>query len=793
MKIKIIILFLLLGTVPQLFAQTFSTWGTDFWVAYLTNWHPNDVDEYIISISGSRACTAVISNPNTGWSHTVSVPANGVANYSVPEAQCKPLGSCTTRNVGLHITATDSVQVFVYNHSGTESSCDASNIYSTGSLGSEYIVQTYPFTNGTANACAEFCILAIQNNTELEITYHGATSTGIPSGATRTVTLNAGQVYQVQSPMGAGNGDFSGTIVTSNNHNGEPFAIFMGNTVTNAPFDHYVSADHTYMQALPSSVWQKKWIVVPSAWNDLDVIRITAKCDSTEVYKDGSFVCNLNRGETREINITTAAYITTSSPCELVQYLSSRTRGGVGTDWGDVAAFVPNAITCKTTSATFPSFSLLARPNYSNKYYVNVVFPTIEDSSLRLDGNLISTSATAIPGTPYSYKRLEVSNANHTLSTSGSGFMASAYGLAENWEAYIISLGGTGQYSTLADTVHLTTCHNPFEYGGSQFTQSGMYTLVNACNDVTVLDLTISEIDTIDFDTVVCDDYCIWQGHIYRSSGIYTKTVAVGEYGCDSVRRMHLQLAQNNDTTLNFRVCDSVFVYDGSVYDIPEGGLRLDLTYQSVNGCDSVVHINAERFNGYYVEIDTGSCFDFCTLLDTTLAVPGEYTFDFTTASGCDSTVVVHLQHFPSYYFETRDTIVEGQEYSWIDGNKYDSETDVNYSLLTSHGCDSVYHLILDCIPRDLPVIWTPNVFTPNKPDNQTFRVLSSNVEWMSVSVFHRWGERICTFDGLTESWDGTYKGRLCPQATYVYQIRYSVYGESGMKKQLFGSVTLLR
>lgn len=791
MKTKIIILFLLLGTMPQLFAQTYSTWGTDFWVAYLTNWRPNDVDEYIISISGPRACTAVIANPNTGWSHTVSVPANGVANYSIPEAQCKPLGSCTTRNVGLHVTATDSVQVILFNHSGTESCSDASIFYNTESLGPEYIVQTYPLQTTTDNTCAEFAIIGVQDSTVVDIIFQGNTSTGVISGTSQTIVLNAGQVYQVQGPTGQG--DLSGTIVTSTEHDCLPFALIMGNSGTNVPTTNRTSSDHVFVHSLPTKAWRTEWFLVPSLWHNTDYARITAKESNTVIYRDGNVEATLNRGETFEFGFTSVCHLTTSEPCLVVQYIDSRHSGGTGGDYGDAASFIPNSVDCLQTNVTFPSFALNNRSPYQTKYYVNIIYPTASSSLISLDNNPITASATVIPGTPYSYKRLEVSNANHTLTSSGSGFMASAYGLAENWEAYIISLGGTGQYSTSSDTVQITTCHNPFEYGGSQFTQSGMYTLVNACNDVTVLDLTISEIDTIDFDTVVCDDYCIWQGHIYRSSGIYTKTVAVGEYGCDSVRRMHLQLAQNNDTTLNFRVCDSVFVYDGSVYDIPEGGLRLDLTYQSVNGCDSVVHINAERFNGYYVEIDTGSCFDFCTLLDTTLAVPGEYTFDFTTASGCDSAVVVHLQHYPSYYFETRDTIVEGQEYSWIDGNKYDSETDVNYSLLTSHGCDSVYHLILDCIPRDLPVIWTPNVFTPNKPDNQTFRVLSSNVEWMSVSVFHRWGERICTFDGLTESWDGTYKGRLCPQATYVYQIRYSVYGESGMKKQLFGSVTLLR
>jgi gliding motility-associated-like protein len=60
------------------------------------------------------------------------------------------------------------------------------------------------------------------------------------------------------------------------------------------------------------------------------------------------------------------------------------------------------------------------------------------------------------------------------------------------------------------------------------------------------------------------------------------------------------------------------------------------------------------------------------------------------------------------------------------------------------------------------------------------------------VSVYDRRGDIVTEFDGLTEYWDGTSKGRICTQSSYVYYVRY-IDGHDSSWKTLTGTVTLLR
>jgi gliding motility-associated-like protein len=89
------------------------------------------------------------------------------------------------------------------------------------------------------------------------------------------------------------------------------------------------------------------------------------------------------------------------------------------------------------------------------------------------------------------------------------------------------------------------------------------------------------------------------------------------------------------------------------------------------------------------------------------------------------------------------------------------------------------------------PKIWIPNVFTPSLEGNNLFRVVSDNVTEMTVSIYRRQGDWICSFDGLTEGWDGTKEGRRCPEGTYVYFIRYKTHCLS-RPKSITGTVTVI-
>ena len=58
--------------------------------------------------------------------------------------------------------------------------------------------------------------------------------------------------------------------------------------------------------------------------------------------------------------------------------------------------------------------------------------------------------------------------------------------------------------------------------------------------------------------------------------------------------------------------------------------------------------------------------------------------------------------------------------------------------------------------------------------------------------LFDRRGDFVYKFDGLTGHWDGTHDGRPCPQATYVYYIRY-IDSKDNAWKTLTGTVSLIR
>ena len=200
----------------SLTAQRITTMGTDFWLAVGPNWSNTDMDTYTFAAGGKRACTVTISNPNTGWSHTMNVSANQVTSYTLPHSQNSQVwqaGSCTVLNTGLHITATDTIQFYFFNHSGTPSSADASTIFPTQALGVDYIVQTYPINYTINDSYSFFSILATTDSTTVDILMTDNTNTSIHTGDLVTVTLNAGQVYQVLSTEHVG--DFSGTTINS--------------------------------------------------------------------------------------------------------------------------------------------------------------------------------------------------------------------------------------------------------------------------------------------------------------------------------------------------------------------------------------------------------------------------------------------------------------------------------------------------------------------------------------------------------------------------------------------------
>lgn len=103
------------------------------------------------------------------------------------------------------------------------------------------------------------------------------------------------------------------------------------------------------------------------------------------------------------------------------------------------------------------------------------------------------------------------------------------------------------------------------------------------------------------------------------------------------------------------------------------------------------------------------------------------------------------------------------------------------------------YTSLSNIVSLDLdPILWVPNVFTPQNGDNinNKWRIVVGNYKAYNLQVYNRWGERIFTSDDPANQWDGYFHGQICPEGVYLYMVKVT-----GGKKNLYksGTVNLLR
>ncbi|MBQ9546572.1 MAG: gliding motility-associated C-terminal domain-containing protein, partial [Bacteroidales bacterium] len=374
----------------------------------------------------------------------------------------------------------------------------------------------------------------------------------------------------------------------------------------------------------------------------------------------------------------------------------------------------------------------------------------------------------------------------------------------------------------------MTICHHalPYVWSDVVFYDGGerIDTLM-ACNGC---DSIVDKLLYVYADSIVggeliraCDDYD-WRGHRYSATGVYRDTVCGAVHDvCDSIYILNLDVRYSHNDTLDTFYCENkVFNYHGNTYDEPQD---FEVMLWTVDGCDSLLLVHLEKKPTYdtvdyslkcsrdpFVWID-GVSYRYAT------EVP---VYTATSIYGCDSTVHLHLAVTMSPtavihaepFIVTRDNLkVDLYDRSenivsrrWIlpDGERPDTEhatfdypadddsTIVWLRVVNEEGCaDTARGVIL----FDAVEVNVPNLFTPNRIDNNKFYVGHYYIDQMEVSLFTRQGQLVYTFKDKDDTWDGTYNGVLCPQGAYVYVIRYTSirHPKSWLIKK--GTVVLVR
>src|SRR6185503_9912499 len=134
------------------------------------------------------------------------------------------------------------------------------------------------------------------------------------------VTLNSGEVYQVQSTAG----DLTGSRVRGLNVT-DKFSVIGGSKFPAVPFTGGGTKDPIYEQLFPVSSWGKNYIFIPTPLLNDDICRVIASQNGTSVSINGTAVATLNAGQFYEQTDTIPSFISANQPISVARYLKCAT------------------------------------------------------------------------------------------------------------------------------------------------------------------------------------------------------------------------------------------------------------------------------------------------------------------------------------------------------------------------------------------------------------------------------------------------------------------------------------
>ena len=436
-------------------AQDFSNKGKEFWIPY----------SYHVGMSGgvgSNVAMTLYITSDVTTTYTVeifggatlqagSINAGQVVTCVVPNANFINASGLFT-NKAVRVSAEKPVVVYSYI---TQSAVSGATVcLPTNVLGNEYYSMNYTQISNQSNSNSYFTIIAVEDNTTVEITPASNTVNGWTAGSVNTVTLNKGQIFQV---LGTVNNTPSGSLfsgvdltgskirsVSSGSSSCKRIAVFSGagkiRIGTNCGNSN--SSDNLYQQLYPAGSWGRDYLTVPSYNRPNNFYRVMKKDPATNVYLNGTLIPASSFVNNRyyEFSGNVPNRVTADQPVSVAQYFTTAGCNS-STNPYDPDMIVLNPVEQNISKVTLVSSNLVAA---NPQHHIHVVMPNggTGISSFRIDNNPIPASSWVVhPQNPaYSYAYLaNVTQGYHTL-ISDSGFNAMAYGYA-NAESYGYSGG----------------------------------------------------------------------------------------------------------------------------------------------------------------------------------------------------------------------------------------------------------------------------------------------------------------------------------------------------------------
>jgi PKD repeat protein len=316
-------------------------------------------------------------------------------------------------------------------------------------LGKEYYSMNFTQASNEPNSYSYLTIIAVEDNTTVEITPSANTKNGWLASSVHSVSLNKGQIYQV---LGALDGaasltgtDLTGTLVKSVSSAGsgcKRIAVFSGSGKVRIPATcSNNSSDNLYQQLYPTGSWGHKYLTVPSYNNTYNYYRVAKSNPGANVYVNGALIppASFTNGIWYQFFNNRPNLIESDLPISVAQYFTTQ-----GCD-GNGSPYDPDMILLNPVEQNIDKVTLVSSNLYSGAprvHNLHIIMPNggTGISSFKFDGASVA-GWTPHPSDPsYSYVYLgNVAQGFHTLS-SDTGFNALAYGYASE-ESYGYSAG----------------------------------------------------------------------------------------------------------------------------------------------------------------------------------------------------------------------------------------------------------------------------------------------------------------------------------------------------------------
>jgi IgGFc binding protein len=391
---KKILLFACLMLSFAGFAQDFSNKGKEFWIPY----------SYHVAMSGTGAGLGmtlyITSDVATTYQvevfggaiiRTGTLTAGQVDQVSIPNTLFLDGAGLFT---GKAIRVTAARPVVVYSYISANAVSGATLCLPTNVLGKEYVSMNYTQVSNERSSNSYFTIIAVEDNTEVEIVPASNTVNGWAAGSVNKIQLKKGEIFQVLGTVNttATGGRWLGTDLTgstiksiaSGTAGCKKIAVFSGagKITIGACGTAGLSSDNLYQQLYPISSWGKNFLTVPSYNRPTNFFRIMKSISTAKVYLNGtqipdaSFVNNYY-----EFSNNIANSITSDQPIAVSQYFTTQACSGNGSPY-DPDMIMLNPVEQNISKVTLVSSNLIATSG--RQHHLHIIIPN-QGSGKRLD------------------------------------------------------------------------------------------------------------------------------------------------------------------------------------------------------------------------------------------------------------------------------------------------------------------------------------------------------------------------------------------------------------------------